>query len=388
MILGQGGNVIGGWWRLATPPATPDTQPNNVGPQGAGQRTIFLPAARRGLALWPDEEFVSAVAPSALEEDTFIPGVRAGAFVPPQAVFLDEVEEWIASIPVDDDYSYVGPYRGYPPARVFVGDDDAWIASIAVDEDGAIAVMPARGAQRIVSPPWEDSDFVAPAAFVLDEDGVQIPLFGYAPAPRPFLGDEEWPSSISIDDEYFIAGRYRGYAPASIFVGDDDAWIASIAVDDDGLIAVPLIRGWQRSALPWWDDSDFVAPATFVLDDEPWILAGPRWVRAPSSAFLGDEDLAPAILDEDGWWIVAPRQAPMLRFAIHDAEMLAIAVGLASDPRYVVHLAGRGFSGAQGARKFDIAMGARKFASSATARSFGVAEGSRKFVVTWKNPRT
>ena len=61
---------------------------------------------------------------------------------------------------------------------------------------------------------------------------------------------------------------------------------------------------------------------------------------------------------------------------------------IVSDPRYIVHLAARGFSGSQAARTFDVAMAARAFRGEAAARSFSTAEGSRKFVVTWKNPRT
>lgn len=360
---------------------------NNVGPQGGrGQVLRFLAPFRVGAVLWPDEDLPPAVA-SVVDEEGFQPPIASGAFARAPAALIERAEEWIASIPVDDDYSDAGKYRGYAAGRVFTFDEDAWIASIAIDDDYSaagryrayptvavftgdddawmasigvdedpLAVLRAAAAiiGRLV---LFDEDGLPPQAapFGLDEDQWQSPVFLLAPAPRPFVGDEEWAPSIPIEDE--------------------------------GWIAVPFARVLQRLVLLGVDDAEFVLPA-FTLDDDPWMPAIPRGLRAPAGVFAADEDGAPMLLDDEGWYVIVPRLAKGPRFAFDDAEMLAIAAGIASDPRYIVHLASRGFSGAQGAREFEVDLEARSFTGTATVRTFTTAEGGRRFVVTLMAPRT
>jgi hypothetical protein len=396
-----------------------DTQPNNIGPQGGrGPRTIVLPPPRRWLVLWPDDEFAPATVAATLEEDTFVSGVRAGALPPARAAFAEPAEEWIASIPVDDDYSYVGAYRGYAPARAFVGDDDAWMASIAVDDDFSDA-----GKYRGYAPgrAFVGDDDAWIASIAVDDDFSDAGKFrAFAQTWVVAIDDDVPISSIALDDDFSDAGKYRGYPPGRIFIGDDDAWMASIGVDDEApelrrisaQIWMPAVLleeedlppqaaafgpdedGWsgplfvlKSAPRPFIGEED-LAPAISALEDDPWSLALPQSLRAPAGIFSADEDGAPSFIEDDGWWIIVPPRAHRARLVLHDAEILAIAAGLSSDPRYIVHLAARGFSKMLGGRAFDAIAAARGFKTSAPARIFGTAEGSRKFVVTWKNPRT
>ncbi len=88
-------------------------------------------------------------------------------------------------------------------------------------------------------------------------------------------------------------------------------------------------------------------------------------------------------------WTFRSWQAPdAVRIARPISTWLFVPASLASDPRYIVHLAVRGFSGAQDAREFEIDLGPRAFTSSGAARTFGTAGGARRFIVTLKAPRT
>lgn len=328
--------------------------PNNVGPSGGGQRTVFLPPFRAQVVLWPDEELPIAAAPAALEDDSFSLSLPAAAWPPAQRALIERAEEWIASIPVDDDQRFVNAFAGYPQARPFVGDDDAWMASIGVDDD-----------QRFVS------------AFA-----------GY-PQVAPFVErDDDLVSTIFVDDDYSWVGRYAGYPQVKAFIADDDAWMASIGVDEDSpAVFLPAVA-WVLRWLAAPEDELPPQAAVAALEEEGWQgrIFVPGRIPRP---FLGEEEwIASISVEEDGWRIAVPFARPPLRLAISEAEILAIAVGLVADPRYVVRLAARGFSGAQGTREFEVDLGARAFTNSGTARTFGTAGGVRKFIVTLKAPRS
>lgn len=366
-----------------------DATPDQAGPSGGGQRIVFLPPFRGGGAvLWGDEELPIAAAPVALEDDSFRLSVPAGAYAPAQRALIERAEEWIASIPVDDDQRYISAFAGYARVAPFTGDDEAWMASIGTDDD-----------QRFVS------------AFT-----------GYS-LVAPFIErDDDLVSSILVDDDYSWVGRYAGYPQVKAFIADDDAWMASIGVDEDSpavfLPAVAWVLRWlaaPEDELPpqavlaaleeeGWQGRIFVPgpisrallgedelppqAAAAALEEDAWQspLFAPGRIPRP---FLGEEEwIASISLEEDGWRIAAPFARPPLRLAISEAEILAIATGLVADPRYVVRLAARGFSGAQGAREFEVDLGTRAFTSSGAARSFGTAGGARKFIVTLKAPRT
>jgi hypothetical protein len=241
------------------PAPLPSTPINNVGPQGGlGPKTLIIPGNRPGL-YWYDTDELAAQAVVVVDEDAWVNPQAAPYIRSPQAFFADG-DDWIPSIPIDEDYHWraqtcpdypilkgfsadedvlprlnidedywlIGQYQPHAFAKAVIADEDVWIASIGFDED--LPSLPKVSLQWAYQKASSDDD-------------------SFVPAAQPF----------GLDDDYWSINRYTLYAaPLQAFIADGDDWIASIPVDED----LP----WIPKFSPQW-----ILSKPFISDDDVWV---------------------------------------------------------------------------------------------------------------------
>lgn len=226
-------------------PGQPDQQ-NNVGPQGGlGPKYLVITGKRPGLYWYDNDEF----APQAVvvvDEDQWINGpIRA--FAPYVAPVIADGDDWIASLPVDEEYSWKAQTTpDYPILRAITYDEDV-LPRLGFDDDPVV--------------PQVSLQWIYQKAVIADDDlSVQ---------------------QATLDEDFWPVNAYRPHTvPLQAYVADGDDWIASSPVDED----IP----WIPRSSPQW-----LLTQPFTSDDDVW----------PTPPI-------PFGVDEDYWYVNAFTPAP------------------------------------------------------------------------------